>query len=119
LAADDARRLPPKVGVPFISVMTESDFQRALARRPEDADEPGVSRLYELAGAAHSGPFAAGQPSTSDLTIAGFAAPAADLCREPRSDFPLGFAFNAIWQQLDDLIVRQVPMTIEPRIETD
>jgi len=119
LAADDARRLPPKVGVPFISVMTESDFQRALARRPEDADEPGVSRLYELAGAAHSGPFAAGQPSTSDLTIAGFAAPAADLCREPRSDFPLGFAFNAIWQQLDDLMVRQVPMTIELRIETD
>jgi hypothetical protein len=78
-----------------------------------------VSRLYELAGAAHSGPFAAGQPSTADLTIAGFTAPAADLCREPRSDFPLGFAFNAIWQQLDDLMVRQEPMTREPRIETD
>jgi len=119
LAEDDARRLPPKVGVPFISVMTESDFQRALAHRPEDTDEPGVSRLYELAGAAHSGPFSAGQPSAADLTIAGFAAPAEDLCREPRGDFPLGFAFNAIWEQLDDLMVRQVPMSREPRIETD
>jgi Alpha/beta hydrolase domain len=119
LPGDDARRLPPKLGVPFVTVMTESDFNLALKLRQEDADEPGVSRLYELAGAAHSGPFAAGQPSTADLTIAGYAAPAADPCREPRGDFPLGYAFNAIWQQYDDLLVRQLPMTREPRIETD
>jgi hypothetical protein len=55
----------------------------------------------------------------ADLTIAGHATPAVDLCREPQSDFPLGYAFNAIWQQYDDLLVRQLPMTREPRIETD
>src|SRR5512139_2762592 len=119
LPEDDARRMAPNAGVPFVTVMTESDFQRALQRRRDDADEPGVFRLYELAGAAHAGPFAAGQPATADLTIAGFSAPAEDLCREPRSDFPLGYAFNAIWQQLDDLLVSQLPMASEPRIETD
>jgi len=119
LPAEDARRLPPKVGVPFVVVMTESDYPRALKYRRDDADEPGVFRLYELAGAAHSGPFAAGQPTAADLAIAGQAAPAEDLCREPRGDFPLGYAFNAIWQQLDDLLVRQQPMAREPRIETD
>jgi Alpha/beta hydrolase domain len=119
LADDDPRRAAPVVGVPFVTVMTESDFQRALQRRREDADAPGVFRLYELAGAAHSGPFAAGQPSPADLIIAGQAAPAADLCREPRGDFPLGYAFNAIWRQYDDLLVRQLPMAREPRIQTD
>ena len=119
LPEDDARRMPPTVGVPFVAVMTESDFRRALQRRRDDADEPGVFRLYELAGAAHSGPFAAGQPATADLTIAGYSAPAEDLCREPRGDFPLEYAFNAVWQQLDDLLVRQVPMAREPRIQTD
>jgi hypothetical protein len=117
LPEEDAHRLAPAIGVPFVTVMTESDFQRALVRRRDDADEPGVFRLFELAGAAHSGPFAAGQPAVADLTIAGYAAPAEDLCREPRGDFPLGYAFNAIWQQYDDLLVRQLPMTREPRIE--
>jgi hypothetical protein len=107
------------VGVPFVMVMTEADLQRAPYHRQDDADEPGVFRLHELAGAGHSGPFAAGQPATADLSIAGIAAPAEDLCREPRSDFPLGYAFNAIWQQYDDLLVRQQPMAREPRIETD
>jgi hypothetical protein len=119
LPDDDARRMPPQVGVPFVVVMTESDIQGAQAIRRDDADEPGVFRLYELAGAAHSGPFAAGLPATADLTIAGVAAPADDLCREPRGDFPLGYALNAIWQQYDDLLLRQQPMAREPRIETD
>ena len=64
-------------------------------------------RLYELAGAAHSGPFAAGQPAAADLTIAGYAAPPKTCAAKRRGDFPLGYAFNAIWQQYDDLLVRQ------------
>ncbi|HYP78788.1 MAG TPA: alpha/beta hydrolase domain-containing protein, partial [Steroidobacteraceae bacterium] len=105
--------------VPFVRVMTESDFQRALALRHADSDAPGnVFRLFELAGAAHSGPFAAGQPATADLTIAGFDAPAENLCREPRGDFPLGYAFNAIWQQYDELLLQKTPMVHEPLIET-
>jgi hypothetical protein len=119
LAENDVRRSAPSLDVPFVTVMTESDFDRALQRRAADADEPSVFRLYELAGAAHSGPFAAGQPAATDLAIAGLAAPAEDLCRESRSNFPLGFAFNAIWQQYEDLLVRQVPLTREPRIEVD
>jgi Alpha/beta hydrolase domain len=119
LAEEDVRRLPPPLGVPFVTVMTESDFKQGLQRRHEDVDAPGALRLYELAGAAHSGPFAAGQPATADLTIAGYAAPADDMCREPRGDFPLGYAFNAIWQQYDDLLLKQVPLTREPRIEVD
>lgn len=120
LADNDARRGVLPRDVPFVAVMTESDFQRALPQRRADSDEPGdVFRLYELAGAAHSGPFAAGQPSTADLTIAGMAAPAEDLCREPRGDFPLGYAFNAIWQQFDELLLQKTAMAQEPRIETD
>lgn len=119
LTADDARRHSPPMGAPFVTVMTESDVLRDARPPRDDADEPGVLRLYELAGAAHSGPFAAGQPATADLTIAGRTAPADDLCREPRGDFPQAYAFNAIWQQYDDLLVRQIPMTREPRIERD
>lgn len=120
LPEGDARRGVLPRDVPFITVMTESDFQRALPLRRADSDEPGdVYRLYELSGAAHSGPFAAGQPATADLTIAGLAAPAEDLCREPRGDFPLGYAFNAIWQQFDELLLQNLPLTQEPRIETD
>jgi len=119
LPRDDARRMPPKVGVPFVVVMTESDVPRATQSPWDDADEPGVLRRYELAGAAHSGSYAAGQPAAADLVIAGIAAPAEEPCREPRSDFPAGYAFNAIWQQYDDLLVRQQPMAREPRIETD
>jgi hypothetical protein len=78
-----------------------------------------VFRLYEIAGAAHSGPFAAGTPAPTDLTIAGFDLPAEGLCREPRSDFPLGLAFNAIWQQFDELLVQKIPMANIPRIEAD
>lgn len=119
LPDDDARLTAPKLGVPFVTVMTESELELAAPRRRADADEPGAVRLYELAGAAHSGPFAAGQPAAADLIIAGHAAPAADLCREPHTDYPAGYAFNAIWQQLDGLLVERLPMTSEPRIATD
>jgi len=105
--------------VPFVTVMTESDVPRAVAMRRHDSDEPGdVFRLYEIAGAAHSGPYPAGRPATADLTIAGAEVPAEDLCREPRGDFPAGYAFNAIWQQYDELLLQKQPMVHESLIET-
>ena len=120
LPEGDVRRAAMPRDVPFVTVMTESDFNRAPAMRRDDSDAPGdVFRLYEIAGAAHSGPFAAGTPSPTDLTIAGFDLPAEGLCREPRSDFPLGLAFNAIWQQFDEMLVQKLPMVNIPRIETD
>jgi hypothetical protein len=115
----DPRRGALSRDVPFVTVKTESDVPRAVAMRRSDSDEPGdVFRLYEIAGAAHSGPYAAGEPATADLTIAGVEAPAEDLCREPRSDFPVGHAFNAIWQQYDELLVQKQPMVHESLIET-
>jgi hypothetical protein len=120
LPEGDPRRAALPRDVPFVTVMTESDFNRAPALRRDDSDAPGdVFRLYEIAGAAHSGPFAAGTPAPTDLTIAGFDLPAEGLCKEPRSDFPLGLAFNAIWQQFDDLLVQKLPMVNIPRIGTD
>jgi hypothetical protein len=119
LGAADPRRGALPRDVPFVTVMTESDFLTGLPQRRGDSDEPAdVFRLYELAGAAHSGPFAAGQPATADLTIAGLAAAPEDLCREPRGDFPLGYAFNAIWQQYEELLLQKTPMSHEPVIET-
>lgn len=119
LAEGDPRRGALPRDVPFVTVMTESDFQRGLPQRRGDSDEPAdVFRLYEVAGAGHSGPFAAGQPATADLTIAGLSAPAEDLCREPRGDFPLGYAFNAVWQQYEELLLQKTPMSHEPVIET-
>ncbi len=120
LPDDDVRRAALPRDVPFVSVMTESDFNRAPALRRADSDaERDVFRLYEIAGAAHSGPFAAGTPAPADLAIAGLDLPAGTLCREPRSNFPLGYAFNAIWQQFDELLLRKLPMVSVPRIETD
>jgi hypothetical protein len=119
LAPDDPRRDILPRDVPVITVKTQSDFNRGPERRA-DTDKPeDVFRLYEIAGAAHSGPFPAGQPSAADLQIAGISAPDASVCKEQRSDFPLGFAFSAIWMQLDDYLVRKVPLARVPRIAID
>ncbi len=120
LAAGDARRHALPRDVPFVAVMTQSDFNRALPARRDDSDTANdVFRLYEIAGAAHSGPFAAGLPAQKDLALLGLAVPPDNLCREPRSDFPLGLAFNAIWQQFDELLLQKLPMVTVARIETD
>jgi hypothetical protein len=116
----DGRRAALPRDVPFVTVMTESDFNRAPALRRADSDvESDVFRLYEIAGAAHAGTFAAGTPAARDLALVGLDLPAAALCREPRSDFPARLAFHAIWQQLDELLRLDLPMTSLPRIETD
>lgn len=119
-ADDDPRRVVLPRDVPFVTVMTESDFDRApAARRPDGEGPDDFYRRYEIAGAAHSGPFPAGMPSARDLSIAGFDAPPADLCVEPRGDFPVGLAFNAIWQQYDEWLVAGQPMAEGARILMD
>ena len=111
LAPEDPRlKIGPR-DAPLVTVMTQSDFARALGARRADSDDPADRyRLYEVAGAAHVGPIAAGQPSAADLQIAGFRAPDAAACAEAPSHFPLGYAFNGIWAQLEDWLVRDVPM---------
>lgn len=119
-ADEDPRRVVMPREVPFVTVMTESDFDRAPAARRPDGEAPGdFYRLYEIAGAAHSGPFPAGMPAARDLAIAGHEAPPADLCVEPRGDFPVGLAFNAIWQQYDEMLQAGQPMAPGARILLD
>jgi hypothetical protein len=120
LAADDPRRTVLPRDVPFVMAMTESDFNRNPLLRREDSDDPAdVFRLYEISGSGHAGPFDAGVPKASDLAIAGFAPPADGLCLEPRGDYPVGLAFNAIWQQYADWLTARIAMASVPRIQTD
>ena len=120
LPADDPRRGALPRDVPFVSVMTESDFNLAPALRRADSDAPGdVFRLYEIPGAAHDGPYLAGMPPAADLQIAGIAAaPAQDLCADPPGDFPAGLAFNAIWEQYAEWLASGRPLPDVPRIDT-
>lgn len=119
LPADDPRRGALPRDVPFVAVATESDFNLAPVMRRADSDAPrDLFRLYEIAGSAHAGPYPAGLPVAANLQIAGFAPVAADQCREPRSDFPTGLAFNAIWLQYAEWFASARPMLSLPRIET-
>lgn len=120
LATDDPRRGVLPRDVPFVVAMTESDFNRQPALRRDDSDESGDHfRLYEIVGSGHAGPFAAGIPSDRDLAIAGFDPPAEGLCREPAGEFPVGLAFNAIWEQYAQWLEAGLPMETAPRIHTD
>ena len=118
LPAGDPRRLVAPRDAPVVTLMTQSDVTRTLWMRRPDSDADGeVYRLYEIAGAPHGGPFGQGDPSLADLKIAGIdPADAAPVCAEPSSSFPVGLALNAIWMQLDDLLVRGLPMTQAPRV---
>ena len=115
----ETRRAAPARDAPFIAVATQSDFARSPLPRRADSDVRGeMYRLYEIAGASHSGPYPAGLPAAADLQIAGLGAGPTGACRETPSDFPMGHAFNAIWQQLDDLLLKNEPMSSLPRIGT-
>ena len=115
-AADPRRSFLPRE-VPVIVVMTQSERGPELRRADSDA-RGDIHRVYEIAGAARSGPFPSGQPIEVDLQIAGVASPD-NPCREPRSDFPAGLAFNAIWRQLDRHLLTGEAMISVARIETD
>lgn len=119
LAEDDPRRQALPRDVPFVTVMTEADFNHAPTLRRADSDAPrDVFRLYEIPGAAPAGNWPAGRPADADLQIAGIAPPAAGLCIEPAGDLPVGLVFNAIWQQFAELLAEERPMLSLSRIET-
>ena len=120
LATDDPRRTVLPRGVPFVAAMTESDFNRNPALRRDDSDDPADQyRRFEIAGAGHAGPFDAGVPKAADLRIAGFAPPAEGLCIEPRGEYPVGLAFNAIWQQFSEWLALRAPPVSVQHIQTD
>lgn len=99
----DPRRQIQNVGVPVIRVMSESDYLIGLASRRSDSDTPPDQfRHYEVPGAGHATPaelnFAA---SIEDNLAAGVPLPPAACDQGPRSRYPLGMVFNAVWQNLD------------------
>lgn len=119
LPEEDPRRRALPRDVPFVTVMTESDFNLAPTLRRADSDAPeDVFRLYEIPGAAHTGTWPAGMPAAADLQIAGIAPLSSDLCDEPASDLPVGLVFNAIWQQYADMFVDGLSLLSLSRIET-
>jgi hypothetical protein len=65
------------------------------------------------------GPAApAGQPGVADLKIAGFQPPSVSLCVDARNDFPVAPVLNAVWQQVDELLVGGLPLSRAAPIET-
>ena len=99
----DPRRMIRNVGVPVIRVMSQSDYLRSIAaRRPDGDTAPDLYRNYEIAGAAHATPdelnFAA---APADIEKGGRLPPPMSCNEGPRSRFPNGIAFNAIFQNLD------------------
>ncbi|MEO8313512.1 MAG: alpha/beta hydrolase domain-containing protein [Pseudomonadota bacterium] len=101
-------------GVPFVAVLSESNTVRDMAGAG-DAQSEGF-RVYEIAGVEGAGLVAAGAPAAADLANAGFVAGV--RCREPVMDLMMSHALNAVWQQLDDLLVRAQPLLGLPRIES-
>jgi hypothetical protein len=98
--------------------MTQTDAARTQWMRRIDSDAEGdVFRLYEIAGMAHAAPRAAGLPSAGDLKIAGLAPGSDASCADAPTAFPEGLAMNAIWQQIDDLLVAGTALPRMPRIE--
>jgi hypothetical protein len=119
LPQDDPRRGAMPRDVPFVTVMTESDFNLAPSLRRADSDAPeDVFRLYEIPGAAHDGPYPAGMPLATDLQIAGAVPPATDLCTDTPGDFPADLAFDAIWDQYAEFLDGGRAMVSLSRIET-
>jgi hypothetical protein len=118
LAAGDPRLAVMPRRVPFVVVTVQGDAARGSLRRADSDAAADVFRLFEIAGVPGMAPFAAGMPAAADLAIVGSTQPVA-ACRDPRSDFPLGLAFNAVWQQFDDLLLQKLPMINAPRIEMD
>ena len=115
-AADPRRQVGPR-DAPVVTVMTQTDAARTKWMRRTDSDaEDDVYRLYEIAGMGHATPLPVGLPSSGDRKIAGLD-PADLSCAEPTSSFPSGLAMNAIWQQLEDFMVRGTPLGKAPRIE--
>jgi hypothetical protein len=115
--ADPRRQVLPRE-VPVITVMSQTDAARTQWMRRTDGDaENDVYRLYEIAGMAHAAPWPAGLPSVVDAKIAGLDPAVTVSCADPVTAFPSGLAMNAIWQQLDDLLVQKTPLAKLARIE--
>jgi hypothetical protein len=104
----DPRLITGAAGVPVIEIFAEGDLGTNIETRWPDSDvPPDLFRRYEVAGAAHTGPWeeASFASEADSLRAVGRAdTPAADDCRPQdvqTSDFPIRYVFNAAWRNLD------------------
>lgn len=113
----DPRMQFKDVGVPIMHVMSQSDYLFGIDSRRPDSDAPADRfRHYEIAGAGHATPgelYSAA--SSADILAAGRALPPMACNEGPRSRFPSGMQFNAVWQNLDLWVQRGIaPPTAAP-----
>ena len=108
LDAKDSRLITPAVGVPVIELFAEGDIgTNIVTRRPDSDAAPDLFRRYELAGAAHVDPWEARSFARDEdaKRAQGRAGTAADPACVPAdvvaSDFPVRYAFDAAWRNLD------------------
>lgn len=111
IPAGDPRRQIGNAGVPVIRVMSQSDYLTSIpARLPDNDTPPNQTRNYEIAGSAHATPdelnFAA---APADIEKGGRAVPPMSCNEGPRSRFPNGPAFNAIFRNLDAWVRKGIP----------
>jgi hypothetical protein len=99
--------------VPFIHVAGESAV--IAAQQGNDA-QAETQRVYQVPGAAGAKPLPAGAPVAADLAGAGIVVSPDAACREPVMDQTFAYALNAIWQQLDELLVLKRPMISLPQV---
>jgi len=121
IPAGDPRRQIRDAGVPVVRVMTLSDYLGSIpARLPDSDTPPNLTRNYEIAGAAHATPdelkFAA---APADIEKAGREVPPMSCNEGPRSRFPNGPAFNAIWHNLDLWVRKGIPPPKIDQIKVD
>jgi hypothetical protein len=111
----DPRRQIQNVNVPVVRIMTTSDYLGSMAARLPDS---GLTRNYEIAGAAHATPdelnFAA---APADIEKAGRPVPPMSCNEGPRSRFPNGPAFNAIFHNLDLWVRKGIPAPVAEQIQ--
>jgi hypothetical protein len=121
IPAGDPRRQIRNVGVPVVRIMTTSDYLGSIpARLPDSDTSPDLLRNYNIAGAAHATPdelnFAA---APADIEKAGRPVPPMSCNEGPRSRFPNGPAFNAIFHNLDVWVRKGIPAPRAEQIQVD
>lgn len=121
LAEGDPRLITPAVGVPVIELFAQGDIGTNIATRRPDSDlAPDYFRRYEVAGASHVDPFEMQSfPAAADMQRAQGRMSSGDEpdCQPQNvtlSDFPVRYAFDAAWRNLDAWVRKGM---IAPRAE--
>jgi hypothetical protein len=104
--AGDPRFKTGNIGVPIIRAMSQSDYISGIAARRADSDDPADPyRAYDVAGEGHASPFELWySASPEDIVKSGQPAPPMNCNEGPRSRFPTGIAFDAIFHNLDQWV---------------